>query len=188
MTIDRIRGVVSTYRKIRIDPQGMIPSAVLFPIADINGRLHVLLLQRSDRVDKHKGEVSFPGGQIDPSDRGPLQAALREANEEVGILPQKVEIIGELDDYITVTGFHITPFLGLLSDFHDLTPRTVESTEAFFVPLDFFAQPQNVTRQYIEWQGQKKAVYVSNYQEKIIWGATLAMIIRFFKVINDENR
>lgn len=183
MTIIRIRKVFSTYTKKRLDPEGLIPSAVLFPIVQTNEGLEVLLLQRSNMVEHHKGEVGFPGGRIDPSDQGPLDAALRESEEEVGILPRDVEIIGELDDYITVTGYHITPFLGILSNIMDLGPRTIETTEAFFVPLHFFEQPGNVRRQYIEWQGRPMAVYVSQYDQKVIWGATLAVIMRFLKVI-----
>jgi len=188
MTIVRIREGLSSYEKKHLEQGNLIPSAVLFPIVQDSDGLKVLLLQRSNQVEHHSGEVSFPGGRIDSADKSPLDAALRESREEVGILRQNVEMLGELDDYLTVTGYHITPFLGLLSDVSDLSPRTIETTDLFFVPLSFFQDPQNIKKQYIEWQGQPRVVYVSVYANKTIWGATLAMIMNFIEVIADENR
>ena len=193
MNIEDIRRALADYRKRRIDPKGLIPAAVLFPVVEgtphgSDDGLRVMLLQRSKAVEHHKGEVGFPGGRIDPSDPGPLDAALREAYEETGLLREQVEIIGELDDYVTVTGYHITPFVGVLTDVHDLAPRTIETTEIFFVPMSFFEKPGHVSHTRIIWQGQPRTVYTAHFHDKFIWGATLAMIMRFLEVIKHEGR
>lgn len=183
--LDHVRGVMNAYRKHRIPSDGLIPAAVLFPLVHAGESLSVLLLLRSDRVDHHRGEVGFPGGRIDPGDRDPLAAAMREAREEIGLLPDRVRILGELDDYVTVTGYHISPFLGVLDRIEGLEPRTMETREVFTVPLAFFTTPGNVEAREIEWKGHQRRVYFARYGEKLIWGATLAMIMRFIEVIND---
>ena len=192
MKFDDIRRALANYRKRKIGRSGLIPSAVLLPLVPketpgYGNDIHIMLLQRSKAVEHHKGEVGFPGGHIDPSDASPLDAALREAYEETGLLREHVEIIGELDDYVTVTGYHITPFAGISTDADGLTPQTIETTEIFFVPLSFFTQPGHVEHTSILWQGQPRAVYTARFNGKFIWGATLAMIMRFLEVIG-ENR
>ena len=187
MDLDLVRRLMASYHKQEIPVGGLTPAAVLFPLVLSDDGLSVLLLLRSNRVDHHRGEVGFPGGRIDPEDRDPLSAALREAREEIGLWPGRVEILGELDDYVTVTGYHISPFLGVLDGAEGLVPRTVETCEVFTVPLDFFMAPGNVEVREMDWKGGKRRVYFADYGQRLIWGATLAMIMRFIEVITNDD-
>ncbi len=157
------------------------PAAVLVPF--ILGRVpSVLLTQRTSHLAKHPGQVSFPGGRIDPTDASPEHAALREAQEEIGLDPALVEIAGRLPDYITGTGYRITPILGLLpqgAELGDLgltlSPHEVE--HAFELVLPALLDPATAERRSREWRGRARHFWVIAHPEQYIWGATAAILV-----------
>jgi len=182
-SISRHPGDLAAYLTTRLDGQprpvrpewDVIPAAVLVPIYEDHGTWSVLYTRRTETVDVHRGQVSFPGGRIDPDDRGPVEAALREANEEVGILPHQVEILGTLGPLLTVTQFEVTPVIGRIAWPCPLRLNTHEVACAFGVPLDWLAEPAHVHRQprLPPIPGREIMVYSFDpYLGETIWGAT----------------
>jgi 8-oxo-dGTP pyrophosphatase MutT (NUDIX family) len=167
---ERIRKAVSRRKAERIVEGGLKASAVLIPICRGNGEYHVLFTQRSDEVVFHRGQVCFPGGTREPSDRTLLQTALRESEEEVGLQAEDVEILGELDDIPTFTSnYVISPFVALISHPRSLRTNDREVRGTFCVPLSFLMDEANF----------KRDSYSYEYDGHIIWGAT-ARIVRQF--------
>jgi 8-oxo-dGTP pyrophosphatase MutT (NUDIX family) len=153
----------------------VVPAAVLVPIFEDRGTWSVLYTTRTETIDVHRGQVSFPGGRIDPGDRGPLEAALREAGEEVGIPPDQVEILGTLGPLLTVTQFEVTPVIGRIAWPCPLRLNTHEVACAFVVPLDWLADPAHVHRQprLPPIPGREIMVYSFDpFLGETIWGAT----------------
>ncbi len=153
-----------------------MPAAVLVPIVD-RPDPGVLLTLRTATLRTHAGQVAFPGGRIDRGDAGPIAAALREAEEEIGLPRDRVEVIGMADRYRTVTGFEVTPVLGVIAPGIALTPHAVEVADIFEVPLSFLLEPSNHLEQAIEWQGRERHYFEIIWQDRRIWGATAAMIV-----------
>ena len=183
ITKEKLKVLLKGFSPVRINTDGYKKAAVILPLISNDSGLKILYLVRSDQVEDHKGEVGFPGGHIDPTDPTPLSAALRETNEEIGL--QHLDIIGELDDYITVTGYHIRPFVGWVESLEGIGPRTKETKEVFTVPLSFCEQ--NVTEEVYFFRGKHRKVYFCKYQDKNIWGATMAitmMLINRMRLYN----
>ncbi len=151
-------------------------AAVLVPIID-RPVPAVLLTLRPETMRKHPGQVSFPGGRIDPGDEGPVDAALREAEEEIGLPRALVEIIGIADRYRTVTGFEVTPVVGILPPDLALRPHPGEVSAIFEVPLDYLLDPAHQLVRSVEWRGRERCYYEIQYEGRRIWGATAAMIV-----------
>ena len=152
------------------------PAAVLVPIV-LRPELTVLLTQRSPELRSHAGQISFPGGRVDPDDSGPLACALREAREEIGLLPAFVEPLGYLDSYRTGTGFQVVPVVGLVQPGFTLALDAREVAEAFEVPLRFLMDPANHRRDSRDWRGgRRRFFYAMPYEERYIWGATAGML------------
>ena len=156
------------------------PAAVLVPVVD-RAAPTVLLTQRTAELASHAGQVAFPGGKIDPGDASPLAAALREANEEVGLRPALVEPIGYLDLYLTFSGFRILPTLARVRpDFAlDLNPREV--VDAFEVPLDFLMNPDHHRRRTRDWKGVARDYYEMPFGERYIWGITAGILRNLYE-------
>jgi 8-oxo-dGTP pyrophosphatase MutT (NUDIX family) len=152
------------------------PAAVLVAVTD-RPDPGVLLTQRTDTLRKHPGQISFPGGRIDPEDDGPIAAALREAEEEIGLPRHLVEVIGIADRYRTGTGYDITPVVGVIPPDLALVPNDAEVAAMFEVPLSFLLEPTNHIEQAIEWQGHERHFYELTWQDRRIWGATAGMIV-----------
>lgn len=153
----------------------MIPAAVLVPLYIDRGVWHVLYTRRTDTVDVHRGQVSFPGGRIDPHDAGPLQAALREADEEVGIRPEDVTVLGTLGPLLTVTQFEVLPVIGRIPWPYSLRLNTNEVACAFGVPVDWLSDPAHVRRasRPLPIPGRQVLVYTFEpFLGETIWGAT----------------
>ena len=157
--------------------QGFHRAGVLVPFVIHDRRAELLLTKRTDAVETHKGQISFPGGMVDQGDRDILHTALREAHEELGIPESAVEPVGLLDDLATPTGFIITPVLGIMNKLTRLTPNPMEVAEVFLLPLEFFADPHNGWTELREFRGKQHEVWYYDSGKHIIWGAT-AMIIR----------
>ncbi|MFM9844034.1 MAG: CoA pyrophosphatase [Dongiaceae bacterium] len=162
-------------------------AAVLVPLVDRQEGLTVLLTKRTDHLHDHAGQVSFPGGRIDEGDADAVAAALREAEEEVGLPRDRVEIVGRLDTYITRTGFEVTPVIGLVDPPPSFAPDPFEVAEVFEVPLAFIAEPGNAQRQSREFQGRTRYFYVFPWQSQFIWGATAGMLVNLADILRGSR-
>ena len=155
-------------------------AAVLVPVIDREGGATVLLTQRTDHLSSHAGQVAFPGGRVDDTDMGPVDTALRETEEEIGLDRSFIDVIGALDTYETGTGFSITPIVGLVRPGFTLTLQADEVAQVFEVPLDFFLDPANHQRESREWRGAMRHYYVMPYDGHHIWGATAGMLVNLY--------
>ena len=151
------------------------PAAVLIPVI-ARDELTVLLTQRSDNLSTHAGQISFPGGRVDPDDASIIAAALREAEEEIGLDRRFVEPLGFIDSYRTGTGFRISPVVALVQPDFVLQLNPSEVTDAFEVPLSFLMNQANHQRHSRDWRGRVRDFYAMPYGERYIWGATAGMI------------
>ncbi len=151
-------------------------AAVLVPILDRPAGLQVLLTTRAAHLRQHAGQISFPGGGIDPEDAGPAEAALREAWEEIGLEPAQVDLLGALPRYRTTSGFRIHPVVGRVDP--RFTPRLndVEVADIFEVPLRFLMDPANHRRDSRLWRGHMRHFYVMPFAERHIWGVTAGIL------------
>ena len=157
--------------------EALRPAAVLIPIVERPAGLSVLFTRRASHLRDHSGQVSFPGGRVAAADASPEATALREAREEIGLAPDRVELLGRLPEYHTRTGFRITPVVGLLLPPFELHADANEVEEIFEVPLDFLLDPVSHQRQSREWQGEQRWFFAMPYQGHYIWGATAGMLV-----------
>lgn len=155
---------------------GVTPAAVLVPIVD-GAEPGVILTLRPETMRKHPGQVSFPGGRIDPGDDGPVAAALREAEEEIGLPPAAVEIVGTADRYRTITGFEVTPVVGVVPLGLALCPHPGEVAAVFEAPLHYLLDPAHQAVRTVTWRGRERSYYEIEWEGRRIWGATAAMIV-----------
>jgi 8-oxo-dGTP pyrophosphatase MutT (NUDIX family) len=158
-------------------------AAVLVPIVAREGEPTLLLTRRTDHLHSHAGQISFPGGRVDPCDTNPIACALREAEEEVGLPPDRTEVIGRLDTYQTRTGFEIVPVVGIVRPPFTLRPDTFEVAEVFEVPLGFIVDPANHRRDSRVFQGTERQFWAMPYGNHYIWGATAAMLVNLSEVL-----
>ena len=157
------------------------PAAVLVPLV-LGPTPGVLLTKRTAHLSNHAGQVSFPGGRIDPEDASAEAAALREAEEEIGLGPAQVEIVGRLSDYITGTGYRITPVIGLLPPGAALAalglrPSAQEVDDVFELPLSVLLDPAAPQRRRAQWRGRWREFWVWPHPEHYIWGATAGILM-----------
>jgi 8-oxo-dGTP pyrophosphatase MutT (NUDIX family) len=160
--------------------QALRPAAVLVPLVRRDDQLGVLLTQRARHLQDHAGQISFPGGRIEEFDRGPVDAALREAAEETGLPIDRIEILGTLPNYLTVTRFEVTPVVGMIAAPIDVRLQASEVEDAFEVPLSFLMNPANHQRRVVTTGGARRFVYAIPYhdgqRERMIWGVTAAIV------------
>jgi 8-oxo-dGTP pyrophosphatase MutT (NUDIX family) len=153
----------------------LLPAAVLIAVTD-RADPGVILTQRTDTMSRHPGQIAFPGGRIDPGE-DVVTAALREAEEEIALPRGQVRVIGEADSYRTVTGFQVTPVIGVIPPNLVFTPSEAEVASVFEVPLSFLLDTANHVEATLEWQGHDRHYYEIMWNERRIWGATAAMIV-----------
>ena len=155
------------------------PAAVLVPIVNRPAGLTMLLTQRSDTLPDHPGQISFPGGRREATDRSAAHTALRESEEEIGLDESRVEILGEVGHYETVTGYAVTPVVGWVEPPFAIRADPVEVADVFEVPLAFVLDPANFVQRQREVAGRVRHYFAVPYGERYIWGATAAMILLF---------
>jgi 8-oxo-dGTP pyrophosphatase MutT (NUDIX family) len=167
-----------------MQPQdNLTPAAVLVPLVDRPSGLTVLLTQRTAHLNDHAGQISFPGGRVEPDDPSHQAAALREAEEEVGLPPSHVEVIGTLDYYIVRSGYRVTPVVGFVNTPFEVKPDPFEVAEVFEVPLSFVINTDNHVMESRTDQGVERTFYVLPYENRYIWGATAGMLVNLTDVL-----
>jgi 8-oxo-dGTP pyrophosphatase MutT (NUDIX family) len=162
--------------------QASRPAAVLVPVVD-HPEPSVLLTLRTSDLPSHGGQVAFPGGKIDAADASPVAAALREAQEEVGLLPELIEPIGYLDLYLTFTGFRILPVVARVIPNYELKINASEVADAFEVPLAFVMDKANHARKSRDWKGVTRHYYEMPFGERYIWGVTAGILRNLYEKI-----
>lgn len=165
----------------------LIPAAVLVPLVEHGDGYTVLLTERSADLSKHAGQISFPGGRIEDDGETPQEAALREAEEEIGLTADYIDVVGGLDIYEVRTGFEVFPIVGLVRTGFDLTLDHREVADVFEVPLSFVLDPQNHQRQSRTFYGKLRHFYVLPFEDRYIWGATAGMLINLYEVLTGEK-
>jgi 8-oxo-dGTP pyrophosphatase MutT (NUDIX family) len=163
--------------------QSPVPAAVLVPIINQPVGPTLLFTQRTAHLYDHAGQISFPGGRVHVGDRDRIATALRETREEIGLLPERVQIIGRLPDYDIPTGFRVTPVVGWIDAPVELKPDPFEVAEIFEVPLQFFLDPANHQRHSRELRGLVRHYYAMPYGEHYIWGATAGMLHVLYRIL-----
>jgi 8-oxo-dGTP pyrophosphatase MutT (NUDIX family) len=158
-------------------------AAVLIPLVLKEDGLSVLLTQRTNHLRDHAGQISFPGGRMDPEDQSPNDTALRESREEIGLDPKRVEIIGHLPQYLTVSGYSVTPVVGLVQAQAEYVLDEFEVADVFEVPLSFLLDPAN--HQVRLWQSEQggRRFYSMPYENRFIWGATAGMLRNLYHLL-----
>jgi len=161
------------------------PAAVLIPLVNRPGGLQVLLTQRSAALPDHPGQISFPGGHVEPIDTSLAATALREASEEVGLPSSRVSILGRLPEYETVTGYRVTAVIGWVEPPFTLLPDPIEVADVFEVPLAFLLDPANQQRHFRMVGTRRRDYWAIPYGERYIWGATAAMLLMLDRMLRD---
>jgi 8-oxo-dGTP pyrophosphatase MutT (NUDIX family) len=184
--IDDIRARLAAYAPNRLPTEDRPLAAVLIPIYRVRDEYHIVLTKRTERVEHHKGEISFPGGARDSVDADLVATALRESHEEIGLHPKHVEVIGRVDDFITVSRFHVTPYVGVI-DFdaspYVWMPQEREVAEILEVPLPHLIDPSNLVRETRAFpDGRVSEMDAYSWREHLVWGATARMLKNFLEV------
>ena len=161
-----------------------LEASVLIPILTFKKDLEILLTKRSNNLKNHPGQIAFPGGKKDQIDSSPIETALRETQEEVGLNPKNVEIIASLPSHKTATGFVIKPYLGLINQPFSETLRQGEVDEIFTVPYEYILNEKNFSIQTRKWNGSQRSYYVVPYGPYYIWGATARILLNLSRALS----
>jgi 8-oxo-dGTP pyrophosphatase MutT (NUDIX family) len=163
----------------------LIRAAVLVPIIEDKNTLSILLTKRTDHLENHPGQISFPGGRLEEYDSSPIAGALRETEEEIGLSRHKVEIIGYLDDYVTGTGFKITPIIGWIKTPITFQIDDYEVAELIQLPLEFLLMRENHNKTAQQsFEGFTYESHDLNFQKQHIWGATAGILMNLFEILS----
>lgn len=157
-------------------PDDMLSAAAVLVAVTDRAAPGVILTQRTDTLRRHAGQVAFPGGRLDAGEDA-VTAALREAEEEIGLVPQQVQVVGEVDRYRTVTGYAVTPVLAVIPPDLAFSLSEFEVADVFEVPLAFLLDPANQIEAEMVWRGVERRYWEFRWQDRRIWGATAAMIV-----------
>jgi 8-oxo-dGTP pyrophosphatase MutT (NUDIX family) len=184
--INALRRKISMYQPSSIDGDESVRAAVLIPVFQKDTQTHILLTKRTNTVKYHKDEISFPGGVYEEDDGNALTTAIRESAEEIGMRPEDVEIVGQLDDMHTFTGFVITPYVGFIPFPYDFTLNSDEVSYLIYLPLSHLLTHEQ-TMESVDFKGgtaQAPAIY---YEGERIWGATCRILFQLRSIIQDET-
>lgn len=163
--------------------EALTPASVLFPIVLRQSEPSVLLTQRTAHLKDHPGQISFPGGRVEPEDDSPAATALREAREEIGLAAHHVEILGYLPEYRTGTGFRVTPVVAVVKPPFDLRPAPDEVAEIFEVPFSFLMDAANHQQHSLHYRGKLRHYFAMPYGGHFIWGATAGIIVTLARAL-----
>ena len=178
--IQRLRQLLSQSPKRHIVDANRVPAAVLVPIYDKLGQFHILLTKRTEQVTEHKGQISFPGGAYEKDDRTLLLTALRECAEEIGLMPEDVEVLGELDDEVSLTSkYVISSFVSLIPWPYQFKLNQEETEEIIEVPVSVLLDKPSLRQETETMDGEELTSYSYHYQGSIIWGATARILNQF---------
>jgi 8-oxo-dGTP pyrophosphatase MutT (NUDIX family) len=178
---DSIRAALVSHKRISM-AAGPVPAAVLLPLFQKNGVYYILFTKRTEHLNHHRGEISFPGGVCHPEDRDTLQTALRETWEEVGIIPDDVDALGVLDDFLSIHNYLVTPYVGVFPPGYPYRVNKEEIERLIEVPLSHFRNPGMCRVEEWNWQGRAHPVYFYTFQSDEIWGLTAAILKQFLDI------
>jgi 8-oxo-dGTP pyrophosphatase MutT (NUDIX family) len=183
--LDRVQQALSEYTPRHLDHPEASAAAVLMLIVDRDGEPHVVFTERTNHVEHHKGQMSFPGGACDDCDDSSQATALRETWEEIGVKPTDVRIIGQLDDMLTISNFRVTPYVGYIDGVSDypFELNDHEVANVVQVPLSFLMEEQNMELEVRQHQGREILVPAFSYNGHRIWGATARMLHQFIELL-----
>lgn len=186
MTRAGIEAKIARYERRIIHNTILKDSAVLIPIVKNGPGLELLFTKRTDVVEHHKGQISFPGGAADPRDVSEADTALRESLEEIGLERSSVAILGMLDDHETPSGFKVTPVVGFIDSLPGLTTNTDEVAAIILIPIENFLDPAKRRSKFVERNGVTIEVYFYDVWDEPIWGATAAFVKQFIEIIHKD--
>ena len=172
----------------RPDGARVTEAAVLVPLVDRNGRVQLLLTQRTPHLDNHAGQISFPGGRVEEADASREETALRETEEEIGLPRSAVALLGRLPVYDNLSGFRITPVVGWIEPPFVLKPDPFEVAAAFEAPLEHFLETANYQRREFHFRGRHRHYVAIPYEGRYIWGATAAMLYSFARMLASDGK
>lgn len=183
--LEKLRQALAEYTPRRLDHPAASPAAVLILITNWSGEPAVVFTERTNNVEHHKGQISFPGGACDDEDHAPEYTALRETYEEIGVLPEHVRIIGQLDDMVTISNFRVSPFVAeLRCDVpYQYAINQDEVARVIEVPLTFLLDEQNMELEVRQHQGREVLVPAFSYNGHRIWGATARMLHQLLELL-----
>ncbi|MFQ5960125.1 MAG: CoA pyrophosphatase [Candidatus Methylomirabilales bacterium] len=181
---EEIRHAITSRQRRSLPPEEKRRAAVLVPLYEEGGKFLILLVRRTEHLKVHQGQIAFPGGTWHPGDANPIATALREAHEEVGIRPEDVDVLGELDDTSTATSnFLITPVVGIIPPSYPFQIETGEVAELLTLPLEILRDPQAFQEEIWERDGRSVRVFVHRVESNIIWGATARILLHFGEIL-----
>ena len=183
--IEHIRARLAGYQAQRSADDTLARAAVLLPLYEKDGDTHIVFTKRSELVEHHKGQVSFPGGAYDPTDPDLRFTAVRETWEEIGVAAEHVEVIGQLDEMITVSNFLVRPFVGRITEPgpYPFVHSESEVAEILEVPLRHLHDDANVVAELRTYQGREIMAYSYRWQDHLIWGATARILKQFLDLV-----
>jgi len=183
--IEQIRGRLARYQPATLDGVTLARAAVLLPLYERDGAVHVLFTRRSELVEHHKGQISFPGGAHDPEDPDLRYTAVRETWEEIGVAMEHVDVFAQLDEMVSVSNFLVTPFVGRITEPgpYPFVHSEVEVAEILEVPLDHLRDPANLTVERQIYDGVEREAYAYGWRHHVIWGLTARILRRFLDLI-----
>lgn len=182
-SLQKVSSILETRVPRRLDVGDNGRAAVLIPILGEADAFSFLLTERTQKVETHKGQISFPGGVQDGSDKDLLQTALRETWEEIGLAANSIHVLGEFDEYFSITGLIVTPFAAWIAPQHQLTPNPDEVETILQVPFSFFREKRFERVETRVRLGEERKIYFYNFQGTDIWGLTAQIIRDFLRVI-----
>ena len=185
--LDKVRARIPEYRPRLVETAGLPEAGVLVPVTCVENEPEIILTLRSNSLSTHSGEVALPGGRRDPGDIDLAFTALREAHEEIGLLPDLVEVVGPLGSLVARFGIKVTPYVGIVPDVFDLRPNESEIQEVFRVPVSFFLGDNREMTHRIDYEGRSWYVPSYRYEGFKIWGLTALILVDFINVAFDAR-
>jgi 8-oxo-dGTP pyrophosphatase MutT (NUDIX family) len=180
----QLKRLLAARRKLSIEDPDRVPAAVLVPIYKDGARHHIVFIRRTLTVKTHRGQISFPGGSKETSDRTLLDTALRESAEEIGLRPDDVEVLGELDDEVTVTSdYLVTPFVAAMPWPYRFTINGDEVDEIITIPIHRLLEKECLTLTTESLEGRIAESYAYHYRGQVIWGATARILYKFLNIV-----